>query len=641
VVENGCSLAARQGREPLARTLVRGTLADALSSAEADDKQSRGGDMRLTGGQMIADYLISEGVEYVFAVPGHGNTALLDAFVDRKAEITVLPAMHEQGAAHMADGYYRACGRVAVVCTSIGPGATNTLTGVATAFADSMPFLLITGAVHTYMEGHGVLQEIDRPHGNNFPRMVEPVVKRWWQPSRLEQFPGMLTQAFNTMLEGRRGPVLLDIPQDLQAEVGDYTPPIPHRHRPHGRPHADQESVGRAVALLARATRPVILAGGGVIAAGASETLISIAEHIGAPVTHSFMGKGAAPGDHDLYAWPCGDMGSIPGNAVTRAADVILAVGCRFSDRITSSYRPGVTFDIPPTKLIQVDIDPFEIGRNYPVEIGLVADARAVLEDVLDGLRAHSEPADYRDSAYFAELQDLKAQWEDHLRPMRTTDYRPMTNSRALAETRQVLPREAILVTDSSNPANQAFNEFPVYGPRLNIVAGGMSGIGFGIPAAIGAQLGAPRTPVLALVGDGSFLQTGSELAVAAMLNLPVVVLVLNNGGWEAIKDLQINLFGDDRTLITDFRKHDGEKYFANIADFARSLGCRAERVEDPGALGDALTRAFATDGPVVIEAMSARELPWSAMHPTGWWDITVPAYLGETREEYVSKRGF
>lgn len=151
--------------------------------------------MRLTGGQMIADYLISEGVEYVFAVPGHGNTALLDAFVDRKGEITVLPAMHEQGAAHMADGYYRATGKIAVACTSIGPGATNTLTGVATAFADSMPFLLITGAVHTYMEGHGVLQEIDRPHGNNFPRMVEPVVKRWWQPSRLDQFPRMLSQA--------------------------------------------------------------------------------------------------------------------------------------------------------------------------------------------------------------------------------------------------------------------------------------------------------------------------------------------------------------------------------------------------------------------------------------------------------------
>src|ERR1700729_266667 len=171
--------------------------------------------MRLTGGQMIADYLISEGVEYVFAVPGHGNTALLDAFVDRKGEITVLPAMHEQGAAHMADGYYRASGKIAVCCTSIGPGATNTLTGLTTAFADSQPFLLIAGAVHTYQENRGVLQEIDRSRGDNFARMCEPVVKRWWHPHRVDEISTVLSQAFNAMLDGRRGPVLVSLPQDL------------------------------------------------------------------------------------------------------------------------------------------------------------------------------------------------------------------------------------------------------------------------------------------------------------------------------------------------------------------------------------------------------------------------------------------
>ncbi len=179
---------------------------------------------KLTGGQMVVDILIREGVEKVFAIPGHGNTALLDAFVDRADEIELVPAMHEQGAAHMADGYYRASGKIAAVCTSIGPGATNTLTGLATAFADSQPLLLLTGAVHTYMENRGVLQEIDRPHGNNFPRMAEPVVKRWWQPNRVESIPTALAQAFNTMHEGRRGPVLVDIPQDLQAEYGEYTP---------------------------------------------------------------------------------------------------------------------------------------------------------------------------------------------------------------------------------------------------------------------------------------------------------------------------------------------------------------------------------------------------------------------------------
>jgi acetolactate synthase-1/2/3 large subunit len=595
---------------------------------------------KLTGGQMVVEHLIREGVEKVFAIPGHGNTALLDAFVDRADLIELIPAIHEQGAAHMADGYYRASGKIAAVCTSIGPGATNTLTGVATAFVDSQPLLLITGAVHTYMENHGVLQELDRPHGNNFPRMAEPVVKRWWQPNRVEQIPVALAQAFNTMNEGRRGPVLVDIPQDLQAEYGEYTPPTGPR-RPHFSPTGDAQALKDAAALLAGARRPVILAGGGVIAAEATAELLAVAERLGAPVTHSFQGKGAFPADHDLYAWPCGDMGSIPGNGVTTTADVILAVGCRFSDRVTSSYRPGVTFNIPDTKLVHIDIDGFEIGRNYPVEVGVVGDAKSCLATLLDELLEIGPGEDFRASAYFAELQDLKKRWEEHLAPMRTTDYLPMTNSRAMVEIRKALPRNGILVTDSSNPANQAFNEFPIYGPRTNIVAGGFSGIGFGVPAAIGAQIGAPDTPVLAMVGDGAFLQTGTELAAAVMNAVPVVIVVLNNGGWEAIKDLQINLFGAEREIVSGWTTPDGKPYFANIADFARSLGATAERVEDPDQLAAAVERGFATPGPVVIEAISARELPWTEMHPTGWWDITVPAYHGEVRDDYVAKRGF
>jgi len=595
---------------------------------------------KFTGGQIVVDCLIREGVDRVFAIPGHGNTALLDAFLDRADEIELVPAMHEQGAAHMADGYYRASGKIAAVCTSIGPGATNTLTGLATAFADSQPMILLTGAVHTYMENRGVLQEIDRPHGNNFPRMAEPVVKRWWQPHHVEQIPTVLAHAFTAMREGRRGPVLVDIPQDLQAEYGDYERSAA-RCGPSPRPSGDPQLLADAAGVLARAARPVILAGGGVIAAGASEELVAVAEWLGAPITHSFMGKGTVPADHDLYAWPCGDMGSIPGNAMTRAADVILAVGCRFSDRITSSYRPGVTFNIPDTKLVQIDIDGFEIGRNYPVEVGVVGDAKTSLSALLTALAAVSEAKDYRHSEYFQELQALKDQWDDHLRPMRTTDQRPMTNSRAMVEIRKALPRDGILVTDSSNPANQAFNEFPIYGPRTNIVAGGMSGIGFGIPAAIGAQIARPDTPVLALVGDGSFLQTGTELATAAMLGVPLVVVVLNNGGWEAIKDLQINLFGADRKAITEWTTPKGEPYFANLTEFARSLGCTAERIENPAELADAVTRAIGTPGPVVLEAMSAHELPWSEMHPTGWWDITVPAYHKTTRADYVAQRGF
>jgi acetolactate synthase-1/2/3 large subunit len=596
---------------------------------------------RMTGGEIVAEHLIREGIEKVFAVPGHGNTALLDAFADRADRIDVVPAMHEQGAAHMADGYYRASGKLAVACTSIGPGATNTMTGLTTAFADSMPFLLITGGVHTYMENRGVLQEIDRPHGNNFPRMAEPVVKRWWQPSRVDQLPMVLDQAFNAMLDGRRGPVLIDLPQDLQAEYEEIELPGPGARRPAGRVQPDPDQIAAAAELLAVARRPVILAGGGVITSEATEELIALAEQLGAPVTHSFNGKGAIPADHPLYAWPCGDMGSIPGNAMTRQADVLVAVGCRFSDRVTSSYRPGITFDIPPTKLVHIDIDGFEIGRNYPVEVGIVADAKASIAALSTALSSFEARPAYDSTEYFAELQGLKDEWLEHLRPMRETDYRPMTNSRALVELREGMPREAVLITDSSNPANQAFNEFPLYGLRTNIVAGGMSGIGFGVPAAIGAQIAEPETPMVCLVGDGSFLQTGTELAVAAMLDLPLVTVVLNNGGWEAIKDLQIRLFGKGREVSTRWERK-GEPYFADISAISRGLGCAAVRVEDPEELAAAVARALESrQGPVVIEAMSCREIPYSLMHPTGWWDITVPAYLGETREDYVEQRGF
>jgi acetolactate synthase I/II/III large subunit len=610
--------------------------ADGGTAAPTDDRAGR----MFTGGQIIVDALIREGVERVFAIPGHGNSSLLDAFVDRKDEIELVPAIHEQGAAHMADGYYRASGKLAAVCTSIGPGATNTLTGLATAFADSQPLLLITGAVHTYMENHGLLQEIDRPHGNNFPRMAEPVVKRWWQPSRVDQLPMVMSQAFNALYEGRRGPVLLDIPQDLQAEFAHYVP-VEGKRRPSRNAVGVVSEIREAAKLLAGAKRPVVLAGGGVIAAGATDELLAVAEHIGAPVTHSYMGKGAVPADHDLYAWPCGNVGSIPGNTLTRSADVILAVGCRFGDRVASSYKHGVTFSIPDTKLVQIDIDGFEIGRNYPVEVGIVGDAKTTLAGLGEALEEIEPARAYRDSEYFAELVELRKQWDEHLASARASAERPILNSRALVEIREAFPREGILVTDSSNPANQSFNEFPVYGPKLNIVAGGMSGIGFGVPAAIGAQIARPDKPVLAIVGDGSFLQTATELCTAAMLNLPLVVVVLNNSGWQAIKDLQIRMFGDDREIITAFTKQGGEQFEAHIADMARSMGCTGVRIEDPDELRAAVDQAFATQGPVVIEVISANQLPWSEMHPTGWWDVPIPAYHTTRRETYVERRGF
>ncbi len=595
--------------------------------------------MRMTGGQIVAEYLVREGVPMIFGVPGHGITALLDAFVDRP-EIGVVQAIHEQGAAHMADAYYRVAGKPCAVFTSIGPGAANTAMAVACAYIDSIPLLLLTGSVHTYMRGRGVLQELERTHWANFPRMMEPVVKRWWQPSRVDQLPNVLHLAFNVMLEGRRGPAQIDIPMDVQAEFADIEElPIPVTRRPRGRAHGDPQMLDEAAKLLLTAEWPIIVAGGGIIASGAEQQLSELAEFLGAPVTVTWMGKGAIPEDHELYAWPCGDLGSISGNTLAREADVILAVGCRFTDRTASSFRRGVTFDIPPSTLIQIDLDPYEIGKNYPVEVGIVGDARASLADLLLTLRELSKPRDYRASGYFERVQALKTQWTQALRAQRESDASPLTISRALVEARSVLQRDGIVVTGAGNPQSQVFNEFPVYGSRQHITAGGFSAMGFEVPGAIGAKLAMPSRQVMAIVGDGSFLQTVQELAMAAQYDIPAVFLVLNNFGWECIKNLQVQQFGPDRVIATNFKKHDGTPFSADLARVSQGFGCHAERVEHPAELAPALERAFASGRPAVVEALCSRELPGSGLTATGWWDVTVPAYHEEKRRTYEEAR--
>jgi acetolactate synthase-1/2/3 large subunit len=596
--------------------------------------------VRMTGGQIVAEYLAREGMPYLFGVPGHGNTALVDAFVDYRDRISLVQAIHEQGAAHMADAYYRVARKVCGVFTSIGPGAANTAMGVANAYIDSIPLLLLTGSVHTYMRGRGVLQELERTHWANFPRMMEPVVKRWWQPSRVDQLPNVLHLAFNVMLEGRMGPAYIDLPMDVQAEDAEIASlPDPVARRPHGRTHGDPQMVELAAKLLLEAKRPFMVVGGGAVASSAEPELRALAEFLGCPVTVTWMGKGAMPEDHPLYAWPCGDLGSISGNGLAREADVIISIGCRFTDRTTSSFRRGVTFNIPPAKLIQIDLDPYEIGKNYPVEAGIVGDAKATLSDLLQCLRSLAKPVEYDSSPYFAHIQDLKRQWDEALRGPRESTKSPMTISRALVEARRVLDRDAIVVTGAGSPQSQVFTEFPVYGSDQHITAGGFSAMGFEVPGAIGAKLAAPDRQVVAIVGDGSFLQTIEELAMAAQYDIPAVFLVLNNFGWECIKNLQATKFGPDRVIATNFRKPDGTPFSANFAQVAEGFGCYGERIENPAEVGPALKRAFASGRPAVVEALCSRELPDSAQTTSGWWDVTIPTYHKDERREYESAR--
>ncbi|MGI8916574.1 MAG: thiamine pyrophosphate-binding protein [Chloroflexota bacterium] len=593
--------------------------------------------MERTGADIIADYLVQEGVPYAAGIPGHGIWTLVDALLDRAPQLTLIPVMHEQSAVHLADGYYRASGKPLAAFTSIGPGAANTVVGVATSYVDSTAMLLMTGSAHTYMRGHTVLQEIDRVHDANNARIFEPIVKRWWQPSNVEVLPYIMQRAFAEMLSGRPGPVLLDLPMDVQANAADVTLPDPCERRSAGRPRPDAVLVERAAALLATAQRPVIVAGGGVITAEASQLLVQVAEHLGAAVVTTWMGKGSIPEDHDLNGWSIGDTSSTSGNTLAASADVLLAVGCRFTDWSASSYRPGVTFSIPPSKLIQIDVDAHELGKNYPLAVGLQADARAALTDLLDALRAIGPARDYREGPYFGAIQGQKARWEQVKVERRDSPVRPMTQARAIHELRNALNREAIVTTGAGVVQAMVRQDFPVYAPRTHITSGGFSTMGFTVPAALGAQLAYPGRQVAGIAGDGDFMQTMQEMAVAAMQDLPVLFVVLNNSGWISIKGGQLAHFG--RTAMTDFYRKDGSVYSPDFAAVARNFGLHGVCVDDPADIQPAIARALATHGPALVEIGVARDFPAAGTTKTGWWDVPVPARLADRRAEYEAGR--
>lgn len=592
--------------------------------------------MRMSGSEVIAEYLIRERVPYAVGIPGHGIWTVVDALARREPRIQLLQVMHEQSAAHLADGYFRASGRPLAAFTSIGPGATNTTMGVATAYVDSSAFLLMTGSTHTYMHGHSVLQEIDRTHDANFARVLEPVVKRYWQPSRVEILPSMLQRAFSEMLSGRPGPVLLDLPMDVQADDADVELPEPATRDVRGRPRPDAALTERAARLLASAQRPVIVAGGGVITADASRQLVAVAEYLGAPVVTTWMGKGAIPEDHPLNGWSIGDTASTSGNTLARSADVILSVGCRFTDWSASSYRKGVTFGIPPAKLVQIDVDPHELGKNYPAEVALQADAQAALVDLLDALKQATKARDYRATAYFQEIQTLREEWERNKEERRNASQRPMTQARAVHELRQALGRGAIVTSGAGVVQAVVRQDFPVYEPRTHLTSGGFSSMGFTVPAAIGAKLAQPDRQVAGIAGDGDFMQTMQELAVAAMYDLPVLFVVLNNAGWISIKGGQLANFG--KTAVVDFCRR-GEVYSPAFGEIAKQFGIHGEKVDDPADVQPAIKRALATQGPALVEITVAREFPQAGTAKTGWWDVPVPYYRPEQRRAYEAGR--
>ncbi|WP_458210387.1 thiamine pyrophosphate-binding protein [Haladaptatus sp. NG-SE-30] len=571
---------------------------------------------RLNGGEIIAKYLEREGVEYLVGIPGHGSTNLLDAFND--SDVEVIQPRHEQGAAHLADGYARACGKPLAVFTSIGPGATNTVTGVATAYVDSIPMVVFTGAPQTHEYGQGILQEIDRQKPGDFPSVMEPVTKQSFVVDDVERLPRILRRAFQIAMEGRPGPVHVDVPMDVQGAAADVEIPDPASWRSHSRPGGDPEKVADAADLLAEADRPVLVPGGGTMLAEAWDEVQALAEHLQAPIIPTFQAKGIVPEDHDLFVGYAGWIGSTAGNELASNADVVLAVGCRFSDLHTSSFESGVSFEIPPSKLIHVDIDPQEIGKNYPVEVGIQGDAKVTTRQLYEAVEDRIAPVSPEDNEYYAEIRSLWEDWQEMVEERHTDDV-PMSISRVIAGLREVLPREGIVVSSAGQPQETTNPEFPVYEPRSNISCGGFSTMGFGVSAAIGAKLAQPDRPVVDIEGDGSFLMNNQEVACAVQHDVDVTYLILNNHGWKSIRNLQVNKYGWDRVLDTPFDEETDVDYMT-FAD-AFNVGY-AERVIKPENLLETLEDAIEYDGPAIVEAIVEPDNPDSGAIITGEWDL-------------------
>ncbi|HEX2765627.1 MAG TPA: thiamine pyrophosphate-binding protein [Candidatus Limnocylindria bacterium] len=580
---------------------------------------------RRTGAELVVEYLVNRGVRHAAGIPGHGCWTLTDALLDRADAIRTVQVMHEQSAVHLADGHHRASGQPMLAFTSIGPGATNTVIGMATAYVDSTAVALFTGSPHTYLRGRGLLQELERRHVADNPRIFEPVTKEWWQPSRVDELPFVLDRAWNAMTTGRPGPVLLDVPMDVQADAAavalrDPAPPT--------RPRPDSAAIERAARLLAGARRPVIVAGGGVISSEATAELRALAERLGAPVVTTWNGKGAIDETHPLAGLTIGDTGSTIGNALASSADVMLSVGCRFVDWSTSSWRRGVTFAIPPTRLIQLDVDEREIGKTYPTEVPLVGDARAGLRDLLDAIGAGAPTAGHGD-----EIERLRRAWHEQVEVKSGSDAVPMTMARAVREVQAATRPDAIVVTGAGLPQGMVKQRWVTREPRTHITSGGFSTMGFTLPAAIGAQLARPDAQVLAVCGDGDFLQTMQELATAAMLGTPVCTVVLDNSGWISIKGGQQHHFG--RTAVTDFLR-DGKPYSPDYAAIGRAFGIHAEAATRPEEVRPAVERALASGGPSLVHVSVERDLAVAGPDKTGWWDVPVPegrpAYTDQLR---------
>ncbi len=569
-----------------------------------------------TVAEHTVDFLERRGVKHVFGLCGHTNIAVLAALAESPIEF--VNVRHEQIASHAADAYARVQGKASVVLSHLSPGLVNSATGVANAALDCTPMVVIAGDVPTHYYGKHPHQEVNLHADAAQWEIYRPFVKRAWRVDSALLIAEILEKAFHLAESGQPGPVLINVPMDIFSEVipSASFDRMAHNTPTLRKPSLDEQTSREIVAALAKAKNPIIYAGGGIVLARACDALQKFVEHMGLPVAHSLMGKGALRDDHPLVLGMTGFWGTDLVNQTCLNADCIFAIGTRFKEADCSSWYPNQTFNIPDSKVIHIDIEPSEIGRNYPTHIGAVADARLALE-VLNQTARRVYPAGFKRPEIEAEIAKFRANFKSRNSEMATSDAFPMMPERILADTRQVLPEDAIITTDVGWNKNGVGQQFDVLTPGSILTPGGFATMGFGPPGAIGAKLAAPERVVISLVGDGGFGQNPAMLATAVELKLGIVWLVMNNNAFGTIAGLQQAHYG--LTYGTTFPGRAGAPEFGpNYVQIANAYGAQGVQISSAEQLLPALRAAIESAQPTVIDVpMINNPTP-----TTGHWNI-------------------
>lgn len=557
--------------------------------------------------EAMLDYLERRGVEYIFGLCGHTVIGLLDAMADSK-KIKYISVRHEQIATHAADGYARITHKAGVVMCHVGPGLTNTVTGVANAALDSIPLVVICGDIPSYYYGRHPHQEVQMHQDADQSQIYRPIAKRVFRIDDPEALPTILDKAFRLAESGRPGPVIIDVPMDMfSRETEDWLWERTYMDSHETvRPGLDPETAEKIAKRLIEAKNPCIYAGGGVLMSQASAELAELAEFLDIPVARTLMGQGCIPDSHPLMIGQTGFWGLEFTHSITTKADVMLALGTRFGEADSSSWYPGVTFDKRVTRFIQIDIDPAEIGRNYPVELGAIADIKNALKAILLAAKA-IKPEGINRPALRKKIAAAKAAFKESNVAISNDNRFPMTPQRILKDVKEALPEDAYIFTDVGWNKNGVAQEYDINIPGTIHHTSGLCTMGFGAAAVLGGALAAQKQGRIAvtLTGDGGFgAANPCVLATAVEQGIPAIWVIMDNCKFGTINGLQNGNY--ERNFGTAFKTPDGAEYNPKWEDIAKACGVASVRVKKAEDFLPAMKKAvkFAKAGkPFLVEA--------------------------------------